>query len=259
MSLVTPTFTYSPSTLGTDEMVYTPDSTIDLGTSGSAKFLIYADTSAWLDFRLQVVDTTTYTAFTSYETLTDGYALMAKLEYDTSDAGTAIASTETFGQCISNSDTDTYITCWSCTAGATVDSSITASDLTCTTSYQSSTVSSNADAVSTLTSVTDSGDGIYGFSGLWYCSPSVTSGIVSVQCHVFQPQVADSASGNYRFDPTTLTTTNESSEPVKMWVHTTTTGLYSSDPAITAADWKSAIQSFTFASAALALASFHLF
>ena len=163
MSLVTPTFTYSPTTLGTDEIVYTPNSAVNLGTTGSARFLIYSDSSAWIDFRLQVVDTATYTAFTTYSGLTDGYALMAKLEYDTDGTGTSITSSGTFGQCISNSDTNTYITCWSCTAGANMDSSITAADLTCDTSYKSSTVPSDAAAISTLTSVTESGDGIYGF------------------------------------------------------------------------------------------------
>ena len=162
MSLTSPTFTASPSTLGTDEMVYVPDATINLGTNGSARFLIYADTSAWIDFQLQVVDSATYTAFANYEYLTDAYALMAKLVIDSSDS-TTINNSDSFGQCISNSDTDTYITCYSCDALANLDSSITAADISCTTSYKSSTVPSNGDSVGTLTSVTDSGDGIYGF------------------------------------------------------------------------------------------------
>ena len=154
MSLVTPTFTASPSTLGTDEMIYS-DGTNDFGTEGGTKYLIYSDTSAWIDFQLQVIDTTTYTAFQTYETLTDGYAIMGLVEYDTSDAGTAIASSELFGQCISLEDSSSsinYITCSSCTAAATVDSSITASDLTCTDSYYGSTIPSDGDAVTSVSS-----------------------------------------------------------------------------------------------------------
>lgn len=263
MSLVTPTFTASPSTLGTDEMIYSTGTNIFGTTEGGTKYLIYSDTSAWIDFQLQVVDTTTYTEFQPYETLTDGYAIMGLLEYDTDDSGsTAIASSELFGQCISIEDSTNsinYITCSSCTntSGATVDSSITAADLTCTDSYKGSTIPSDGDAITSVGSATNPGT-IYGFEGAWSCTPSVTvstatsNTIVSVQCHTFQTLVADNANGKYRFDSTT--------DPslVSMWSHTSANGLkaYAS---VDAALWKGAIQSFTLASAALALASFHLF
>ena len=261
MSLVTPTFTASPSTLGTDEMIYY-DGTNDFGTEGGTKYLIYSDTSAWIDFQLQVVDATTYTAFQTYETLTDGYAIMGLLEYDTSDSGrTAIASNEIFGQCISLEDSTNsinYITCSSCTAGATVDSSITAADLTCTDSYYGSTIPSNAGAITTVSAATDPGT-IYGFEGAWSCTPSVavssatSNTIVSMQCHTFQTLEADNANGKYRFDSTTDPTL------VKMWSHTTLNGLIGNTSTLDSTVWKGAIQSFTLASAALALASFHLF
>ena len=260
MSLVTPTFTASPSTLGTDEMIYS-DGTNSFGTEGGTKYLIYSDTSAWIDFQLQVIDTTTYTEFQTYETLTDGYAIMGLLEYDTSDAGTAIGSSELFGQCIALEDSTNsinYITCSSCTASATVDSSITATDLTCTDSYSGSTIPSDGDAITSVSSANDPGT-IYGFSGAWSCTPSVavssatSNTIVSMQCHTFQTLVADNANGVYRFDSTTDPTL------VTMWSHTTTNGLIANTSTLDSTVWKGAIQSFTLASAALALASFHLF
>ena len=74
-----------------------------------------------------------------------------------------------------------------------------------------------------------------------------------MQCHTFQTLVADNANGKYRFDSTT--------DPslVKMWSHTNLNGLIANTNTIDSTVWKGAIQSFTLASAALALASFHLF
>ncbi len=78
-TLAAVTFTASPSTLGADDMAYTPSVNTDIT---SASMLIYADHDAYMNFQLGIIDNDTFNQFdTNGYGDYDGLALRGSVTY----------------------------------------------------------------------------------------------------------------------------------------------------------------------------------
>lgn len=268
VSLTAVTWTASPATAGSDEMVYTPSATTLSSTSdiaGNAYYLLYSDLDAWIDFQLQVVDDTSYGEFNSeYEGTTDGYAMMAKLVWED---GVGASASDSVGQCIEIYDQSATasdaISCYVCSID-TFDGAAGTITTTCDSYYQEgATVTAGATDPTTLTAVT--AGTLQGFSFDYDCAATAgqntgaTADWGQIDCRVFQ--VKESAS-EYRFSGNSVSTTTTTIG--NLYVYNSNDGLQVTEQADswvtnTLTNWKSAITNFTFASATLAAIAFNMF
>ena len=211
-----------------------------------AYFTIYSD-PAWYNWKDAVTDADMTEFNNTYASLTDSYAIQAKLEVPAAN----VAAGETTGQCISVSGI--AISCYTATQSGTAATG----DLSFTFTSQYADLSSaslptDGDAISTIAAVSGA-PSLAGFSHNYSCPTTSdymtlaadASGTTSMTCYVFQPLETNSSTASYRFDDQ-----SDTDGTVNFWYHDTTNGLRKTTPT----QYAGAVQTTVAAATALAVA-----